>query len=122
MGIDASTIREFRLLLRDFFDAQFDDWGEEANAPRFEVIEQFLDQHVGVEEELGELFLFVFFDLSGGVCEVLERIGPRFGAERVAQEIREFGERRPRDVRTGYVGRLRRALESAPDPRGPSSS
>jgi hypothetical protein len=113
MTIDAHTIREFRLLLRDFYDAQFEDWGEEANAPRFEVIERFLTEHRDALDELVELFLFSFLDLRGGICEMLERLGDQLDPPRLLFEIDDYGRRRPRDERGGYVRRMREALQSS---------
>lgn len=118
MSIDAETIRTFRLLLRDFYDAQFEDWGDEANSPRFEVIEQFLIDHEDARPELAELFLFSFLDLRGGICEILERLGDRLGAPRLFVEIDDFGRRRPREERGGYVRRMREALQSSVDELG----
>jgi hypothetical protein len=113
MAIEASTIRQFRLLLRDFYDAQFVDWGDEANAPRFEVIERFLVEHQDSLDELVELFLFSFLDLRNGICEMLEQLGERLDPPRVLVEINDYGRRRPRDERGGYVRRMREALRSS---------
>jgi hypothetical protein len=113
MAIDAATIRAFRLLLRDFFDAQFDDWGEEANEPRFVVIEQFLQDNTEVREELVELLRFAFFDSRDGICAILERLGSQLNPAALTEEINEYGERRPRDTRTGYVRRMHEALQQS---------
>ena len=115
MAIDVVTIREFRLLLRNFFDAQVDDWGEEANEPRFEVIEQFLKDNSEIRPELVELLRFAFFDSRDGICEVLERLGSQLDPAALAEEIDEYGERRPRDTRTGYVRRMHEALQRSVD-------
>lgn len=109
--MDVAVVREFRLLLRDFFDAQAEDWGDEANAPRFARIEAFLSEHEEARDELAELVLFAFLDVHGGICELCEALGARLNPDALAREIEEFGERRPRDVRTGYVRRMHEALQ-----------
>jgi hypothetical protein len=101
------------VLLRNFFDAQFDDWGEEANEPRFKAIEDFLTAHPEVQPELVELLRFAFFDLRNGLCEILERLGSQLDPSALAEEIDEYGERRPRDTRTGYVRRMHEALQGS---------
>ena len=96
MPIDEGSIREFRLLLRQFFDAQFEDWGEEANEPRFAEIERFLLLHIEERAELVEIFLCAFWDLNGGIAEILERLGSELDPGRVTMEIDAYAARRPR--------------------------
>jgi hypothetical protein len=113
--VTTDVIREFRLLLRDFFDAQIEDWGDDANAPRFARIEAFLDEHEDSHDELAELFLFAFVDLRDGLFELIELVGAPLDPVGLAQEIDELGRRRPRELRAGKVRSLHASLQTAID-------
>ncbi len=113
--IDAETLRELRLMLREFADAQIDDWGDEANEPRLRELRDFIDRKAIDREILTEIILFAFFILSDALDALLEGFAPLLDGERVASEIIDYGERFPPQAHGFGLMRLtdtyRRGLE-----------
>jgi hypothetical protein len=104
--MNTAEIREFRLLLREYFDANRVDWSPEILDPIVVRILVFVETHSGFRSEIEELLAFLFIDADPGLEELFAELVPRFGFSDLRQEIVELGERRPRLFRSGHVLRL----------------
>jgi hypothetical protein len=110
--INSALIREFRCLLRDYFDAQRDDWSPENIDPFTSRILEFVDSHPAEREALEELVAFLFVDADPGLEELLAALVPRAGFDGLRDEVVLLGQRRPRLERTGHVRRLLEAFDT----------
>ncbi len=104
--LDAFEIREFRCLLRDYFDAQRDDWSADIVDPIVVRLVEFVEAHPEDLASVEELVAFSFIDADPGLEELLAVLVPRFGFGGLRTEVVLFGQRRPRFERTGHIRRL----------------
>jgi hypothetical protein len=102
----AVEICELRLLLRDYFDANRNDWSPEILGPMVDRILAFVARHDDERSEVEELVAFLFIGADPGLEELLAALMSQYGFSGLEGEVSALGERRPRLVRSGHVRRL----------------
>lgn len=109
----SEVLREFRIMMRDFFDANVLDWGEEANGPRITALREFLETNAAYRDELEESILALFLLPDDGFIAFVGGVAPLISRSKLDAEIDALGQRMPRLVRTGFTRWVREAIDRA---------